>query len=141
LAREKVERKRDVDEYVRQFASTLSAPDYEAERRELEKMVREAIQSREVFDAYRKDLEAARALVLRKLRLEERKRAAAEERIAAAALVREQRVAVHKEALRATPFRMVHIEQVAAVQNLKDFGVRISRLRPHAPVAQGRTHQ
>ena len=128
-----MERKREVDEYVRQFASTLSAPDYEAERRELEKMVREAVQAREAFDAYRNDLEAARALVTRKQRLEERKREAAEERSAAAALVREQRVALHKETLRATPFRMVHLEQVAAVQNLKDFG--------EASAAEGRIHQ
>jgi hypothetical protein len=111
-------------------SNTRSAPDYDADRREFEKLVREAIESREIFDLLFVEKEAAKADAQRQQDLQELREQRCQRREEAAAEELKKREQVHQERLRAN-FGMTLIEQVGAVENMRDYGIRI--LRPSQP--------
>ena len=113
-------------DYITHVSTTRSAPDYDADRREFEKLVREAIESRDIFDLLFVEKEAAKADAQRKQELHELREQRRQRRDEAAAEELKKREQVHQERLRAN-FGMTLIEQVGAVENMRDYGIRIRR--------------
>jgi len=124
------QRKQDVEDYITHVSTTRAAPDFDADRKEFEKLVREAVESREIFDILLAEREAAQAEALRKQELVELRERRRERQAQAAAEEKKRRELVHNERLRAS-FGMTLIEQVGAVENMRGFGVRI--VRPNQP--------
>ena len=124
------QRQRDLATYLASVGLSRAAPDYDAERKEFEKLVREAVESREAFDQFVLHRESAKDQVQRKQEHEKRQemRQIVLEETALEDV--QQREALHLDRLRSN-FGMTLIEQVGAVENMRSFGVRI--VRPDQP--------
>ena len=66
ISRKAKQRQTDLEDYIKAVSSTRAAPDFDADRKEFEKFVREAVESRDAFDLFVAQREAVKAGAVRK---------------------------------------------------------------------------
>ena len=136
ITRRARQRQHDLEDYLAHFRSSKATPD-ENERKEFERLVREAVESRDAFDAFVAQRENAKVELAHKQEAEQRReqrRLVLEQK---AADSRKERQALHEQRLRENFGMGVEtsvgtlIEQCGAVENMREFGIRI--VRPDTP--------